>query len=223
MRYSITTIGYKSLNNIINRLNEAYSATLPPTEFIVVINNYSSESLKILEHVSKDPRVTRWAFVSQNIGCAKAFNIGFSLCKEDVMVALSDDCSVFGDTYRNMVSEFLDPKVGVVGVEYGGNLSNDKWDVAKGYLVAYRKSMIDSIGGYDESFSPLADERELGLKAQFNGWSLKIAQNCQWQHYFDISSKPHTIIDYMGEKIIPAEFVPRTYPKLQAKINNYNQ
>ena len=39
--YSVITIGYKSLDNIKNRLSECYDGPNPPNEFILVINYYS--------------------------------------------------------------------------------------------------------------------------------------------------------------------------------------
>tara|TARA_Y100000310_G_C20700345_1_gene829133 strand:+ start:3436 stop:4113 length:678 start_codon:yes stop_codon:yes gene_type:complete len=223
MNYSIATIGYKSFDNISRRVNEAYNSTHPPKEFVIVINPYgdSTETDKIIEFAKSDSRVTRWAILSQNIGCAKAFNLGFDLCKEECIFALSDDCSVGPETYGRMSSHFVDPKVGVVGVE-AGHTSGDKYSAAKGFLLAYRRSMILEVGGYFEEFSPLACERELCLRCQHMGWSMVIDSNCEWSHVHDISNNPHHTIEYMGEKFTANEFISLMYPKVQSRIDVYN-
>jgi GT2 family glycosyltransferase len=81
--YSVITIGYKSLKNIINRINEVYDGPNPPNEFILIINYYSEESWDILDYAKKDNRITRFVFCSQNIGFAKAINLGGSISKSD--------------------------------------------------------------------------------------------------------------------------------------------
>lgn len=223
MDYSIITIGYKSLDNIVKRTNEAYNSTRPPKEFVIVINPYGDlvETDKITEFAKADPRVTRWALMSQNIGCAKAFNLGFDLCKEECVFALSDDCSVGPETYEKMAAHFTNHNVGIVGVE-SGHTEGDKYSAAKGFLVAYRRSMLIEIGGYFEEFSPLACERELCMKCQHMGWSMVIASDCKWSHIHDISNNPHHTIEYMGDRITPNDFIPLMYPKVQERIDVYN-
>lgn len=222
MDYSVITIGYKSLNNIVARVNDAYNSTITPKEFIVVINNYSNDiTSKIVDYVIKEPRITRWALISQNMGCAKALNLGFDLCHEEYMVALNDDCSVGNQTFELLVKGFDSPKIGITGVE-AGHTFGDKYVAAKGFLLAFRKSMIDDIGGYDTTISPLACEREMCLKAQHKGWELKIVPGCQWFHIHDISNNPHTVINYLGKQLTPNNLLPVVYPRIQRKIDSYN-
>jgi hypothetical protein len=56
--YSVVTIGYKSLENIKNRVNESYEGPNPPDEFILIINHYSGESWAILEYAKNEKRIT---------------------------------------------------------------------------------------------------------------------------------------------------------------------
>mgnify|MGYP003149777753 CR=1 FL=1 len=158
MKYSIVTIGYKSFNNILNRVEEAFNSTLKPEEFIVVVNPYGNESetKKIVDFVRKDSRITRWVYCSQNIGCATAFNLGLAISDTEYIVCLSDDCEVGPITYEKMISSFKEESVGIVGVERGG-LPGEPM-TPKGFLLAYRKKMVQDIGGYSEISTPLAVE-----------------------------------------------------------------
>lgn len=204
MNYSLITIGYKSLDNIIKSIEEAKNSTLPPKEIIVIINSYAynDQTPKILQYVSSSKDITRWVYCSQNIGCAKAFNIGFSLATQEVMVALSDDCRVGPNTYELMMQEFNNHRVGIVGVKNGDPFRV----IAEGYLLAFRAQMIKEIGGYDEIASPLADETEFALRAYHHMWESAIAPGCQWSHVHDISNNPTHLINYLGEEMSPQGF-----------------
>jgi len=214
MKLSVATIGYKSLRNIQNVVGDIKESTIP-AELVVVINNYGNVSDGITDYVRSAP-VARWVRCSQNVGCAKAFNIGMSLCTGDVVVALNDDCRVGDDTYEKILEEFNDPRVGIVGVAEGRlkPLSYSEKCVdgtaVQGFLIAFRKKMLDEIGMYDPVASPLADEVELQLRAVVAGWKIVIARDVMWQHVFDISCNTQTKIMYQGEEWIPARDQPKT-------------
>jgi GT2 family glycosyltransferase len=222
MKYSIVVIAYKKLQNLINCLNDAFNSSMPPTEFIVLINPYDQEeTARILDYVQKDSRITRWAYMSQNVGAATAWNLGMAISNSEYIVVLSDDCGVGPTTYENMISEFSDSDVGVVGVQWGG-LIQDAAPTPKGFLLAYKKSMVKNIGGYSEKSAPLADEREFCLRALANGYKVKVANNCSWHHIHDISNHPHTVIKYLGNDWIPANGVPEYEREIQSSLEQYN-
>lgn len=221
MNYSIVTIGYKSLENIKRCVEEAYSSTIPPSEFVVVINPYvyNQQTQSIVDYVCNEKRITRFAYMSQNIGCAKAFNLGFSLCLGDKIVALSDDCRVGPTTYEKMLSAFCHDKVGIVGVEGGLPIKN--FVPAKGFLLMFNKKMIEEVRGYDEEASPLADETELALRAKTFGWESVIAKDCQWYHVHDVSIHVHQPINYMGMQITPESISNSFCQSMTNKKNNW--
>ena len=104
MSYSIVTIGYKSLQNIKHCVNEAYQSTLPPDEFILLINPYDEQTAKdILRYAISDTRISKYAFMSQNVGVATAWNLGMAMSTSDYIVILNDDCRVGPQTYENMI------------------------------------------------------------------------------------------------------------------------
>jgi len=198
MEYSIFTTGWKSLNNLRLCVAEAYESTIPPSEFCVVINPYGYHTPDIIDYCVKEERITRYALMSQNIGCARGFNTGFNLCNSPFVVALSDDCRVGPTTYEKMIKEFDDSQVGIVGIEMGGRPEH-KRPTLKGFLLAFRLEMIDEIGGYSMLNGPLADEHDLGLKAWANGWKSVVAKNCEWEHFHDISAHPDQDLPFMGK------------------------
>lgn len=223
MNYSIVTIGYKSLQNIKACVDEAYQSTLPPNEFVLLINPYDQQTAKdILTYAASEPRITRYAYMSQNVGVATAWNLGMAMSTSDYIVVLNDDCRVGPQTYENMIREFSNPRVGIVGVESGGNPGDAK-PTAKGFLLAFSKELFLNIGGYPEKSSPLADEVEFGLRAWANGYETAIAKNCSWSHIHDISNNPQTTINYLGSPWTPTKDQPDYLNYVKPVINQYNE
>jgi GT2 family glycosyltransferase len=222
MNYSIVVIAYKKLQNLINCIHDAFNSSLPPTEFIVIVNPYDKdETSKILDYVKNEPKITRWVYMSQNVGVATAWNLGMAISNSEYIVVLNDDCRVGPTTYENMILEFSDSDVGVVGVKWGGYIQ-DAAPTPQGFLIAYKKSMIKNIGGYSEKSSPLADEREFCLRALANGYIAKVANNCSWHHIHDISNHPNTVIKYLGNDWIPDDGVPKYQYDIKELMDEYN-
>ena len=224
MKYSIVTIGYKSFNNILSRVTEAFSSTLKPAEFIVIVNPYENEfeTKKIVDFVRNDIRITRWTYCSQNIGCATAFNLGLAISDTDYIVCLSDDCGVGPVTYEKMIECFKDESVGVVGAERGGNPGEPM--TPKGFLISYRKKMVQDIGGYSEISTPLADEREFGMRAIYNGWRVEVPAGCEYTHVHDVSNNPSRPFTYLNKTVVPqgpGGFQPEQLRRLKEKIDSY--
>lgn len=227
MNYSIVMIGYKSLDNIKNRINEAYSDGAP-NEFILIINYFSEESLKILDYAKTEPRITRYIYCSQNIGFAKAINLGASISKSNNIIIANDDCSTNSRTHKNLCLA-LDQKEtnGISCLEIGGK-HDDTIPVPKGFLLAVKKSIIPKIGGYlyDEIASPLGCERELTYRIKVAGYDLVLANDCHHQHVHDISNHPQTMINYLGVEMSPQGEKPfqfETEKILNQKINKWKE
>lgn len=224
-KYSIVTIAYKSLENIKNRINEAFEGENPPTEFILIINYYSKVSWDILEYAKTEPRITRFVFNSQNIGFAKAMNLGVSITKTPYIIMTNDDCKSNQSTYSAMVNELKLDNVGLSCVGYGTR-PIDTINVPLGFLIGIKKSIVKEIGGYvyDEDASPLGCEVELTYRTKFYGYELSISKHRFYEHIFDISSKPKTILNYLGEEMSPQGNNPfqfETINKIEKKINFY--
>lgn len=225
--YSVITIGYKSLDNIKHRLSESYDGPNPPDEFILVINHYSDESYKILDFAKNESRITRFAYFSQNVGFAKAINIGYKLCKSENFIVLNDDCSINQTTLTGLVDLLDEEGIGITSILTGG-YPNDPIITPQGFILGLKKEMIEKIGGYvyDEVASPLGCERELTYRANYFGYKFKNNNSLYYKHIHDISSNPTTMINYMGELISPLgenAFQYNTLRLLEEKINFYKK
>jgi len=224
--YSIITIGYKSLDNIKKRINEVYLGPNPPNEFILIINYYSDESWRILEYAKNEMRITRYIFCSQNIGFAKAINLGYKISESENLIILNDDCEVNQNTCFSL-SEMLVENFGISTILLGGK-SEDLSPMPQGFILGIKKKIVDEIGGYvyDEIASPLGCERELTYRVKLLGYDLAWNSTLYFKHVYDISSQPQTMINYLGKNISPRglnSFQEYTESKLDEKINNHKQ
>lgn len=226
--YGVVTIGYKSLDNIKNRIEESFNGENPPSEFIVIINYYSEVSWEILNFLKDDKRVTRFIFCSQNIGFAKAMNLGSSICKCDNIILLNDDCSINQNTLTEL-SSILDgnDNVGLSTILLGGK-HDDTIPVPQGFILGIKRNVINKIGGYvyDDIASPLGCERELTYRVKFNGYDLINNPKLYFNHVHDISNNPTNFINYLGDDMTPQgerAFQFYTESELDKKINFYKK
>lgn len=225
-KYSILMIGYKSLDNVKKRINEAYTDG-NPTEFILIINYYSEESWRILEYVKNEPRVTRFIFCSQNIGYAKAMNLAYNISLTENLIICSDDCSTNSHTHRSLINALQDPKIGISCLLYGTR-TEDIINLPQGFILGIKKEAIQKSGNYiyDEIASPLGCEVELAYRIKVSGFdSIKISDGW-FSHHHDISNNPKDIINYLGIKMSPQgenAFQFETEEKLKQKIESHKK
>jgi len=224
--YAILTIGYKSLDNIKKRVEEAYSG-FPPDEFILIINFYSEESWKILEYAKNEPRITRFIFSSQNMGFAKAINLAYKISWSKYLIMLSDDCAVHPATYKSLVETLIPDNIGISCVGMGGK-PNDIISIPQGFVLGLKSKMIKDCGDYvyDEIASPLGCERELAYRAATKGYITAKANECVYSHIHDISNNPEAIINYLGRQMSPRgfqHFQDYTETELEKKIDEHKK
>ena len=220
--YSLITLGWKSLDNIKAVYKEADESTHPPKEFVVV-NNYFNSTVgsEIESFITKAPR-TKYVLPSANIGIGLAWNLAMCMAESRHCIIVNDDCRVGRNTYELMMKEFdKEEKVGCVGVTWGGK-PEDKKPTPQGFLIAFDKEMIYSIGGFKEFYNPFADERELCLRGWVGGYKSRVAEGCEYSHIHDISNNPYQSIPFLGKTIVPREIQENLEPIMKKFIDYYN-
>lgn len=177
-------------------------------ETVLVINNYDADparTRKIEEFARSNPEITRWALLSHNIGVARAWNLGAQMCEGEALIILNGDCVLGQGAVCALIEPFSNKFIGVVGV--GGWREGVK-TTAKGltegvfgYCFAVRRRAYEDAGGFDNNFSPLADEAEFCARVWDRGWGVYIAEGVDCKHEYNISEKPHEDIIYFGNKL----------------------
>lgn len=167
---------------------------------IIVVDNGSTDGSVEMVRASF-PHVTLLAN-SQNLGFAKAVNLGIQASKEEYIALLNNDTVVNPHWLSSLVSAMQrDPKVGLAGGKiyyyelekvfwgYGGKvdlLTGLTWNVGKGekdagnydydYIPAcaliIKRETIEKIGFFDEEYFAYFEDTDLNIRARMFGYNV---------------------------------------------------
>ncbi|MBI2027356.1 MAG: glycosyltransferase [Deltaproteobacteria bacterium] len=181
-------------------------------EVVFVINSYEadlSHTKNLVEFINNRKDVTRFVVVSQNIGIARAWNIGAQLCEGELLMILNGDFILGSGAVSKLLKPFENETIGIVGI--GGVRDGRKTDEeglcdnVHGSGIVIRRSVFIKLGGSDEAFSPICDEVELCSRLWKQGYGSYIAPAVPHFHSPGISRRIHEDILYMGRKIDRAQ------------------
>ena len=164
-----------------------------PTLQVIIADDGSKDgtSAVVAEAFGGDPRVT--LLTLQNGGKAKAINRALATATGEIIIALDADTQFEPETIGRLTRWFVDPALGAVaGDARVGNRINlvTRWQaieyitaqnlerralagfeamtVVPGAIGAWRRSALDSVGGYPEN--TLAEDQDLTIAVQRAGW-----------------------------------------------------
>jgi poly-beta-1,6 N-acetyl-D-glucosamine synthase len=189
---SVIIPAFNEENVIVETVRNILKSNYADLDVIVVDDGSKDNTAGVLrQHFEHDPRVT--AIRIANGGKANALNVGLAAARGEVIVALDADTQFNRDAIARLVRWFSDPSLGAVaGNAKVGNRINmiTRWQaleyvvaqnlerralaalgtmtVVPGAIGAWRKSAIESIGGF--STNTLAEDQDLTIALQRAGW-----------------------------------------------------
>ena len=176
MNYPNASIVIPTLNNV-NTLKKVVKEMLEinyPSDFeIIIVNDGSTDSTKKMleENFSSNKKISIINF-SKNQGVCKARNAGIKAAKGEIIVNMDHDCIPGKDWLKEMVKPFFNPKVGVVsGYNYYGGTS-----------TAFRKRLLDRVGGYDEDYFYYREDTDLSFKVMELGYDFVLTDKARFLH-----------------------------------------
>jgi GT2 family glycosyltransferase len=158
----------------LRRLLPALEALAADGVEVVVVDDGSSDATgDVLASVGQ---VT--AIRQPNAGAAAARNAGWRQTEAPIVVFLDDDCTPLPGWPRDLIGPFSDPSIGGVGgrivgsgrsiidtfveverlVDHGRDLGADGVDYLVTANAAYRRALLEQVGGFDEGFAGAAGE-----------------------------------------------------------------
>lgn len=144
------------------------------TDFeIVVIDDLSNDHTKEIIENFKDKRI-RYCRNEKWLGIAKNRNRSLKYARGDYVFFTDGDCIVSQDWIEQGMSFLKNPdcagvegKSYYVSKQYKPTLSDHTYESGRGKFmtnnIAYKRSIVESIGGFDERYS-YHDDRDLGLR-----------------------------------------------------------
>jgi hypothetical protein len=113
MDLSVIIVNWKSVDYLRACLRSLYGETFGINFEVIVVDNDSHDNCK--EVLQEFPAVSLIA-AGENLGFARANNLGYSRCHGEVLLFLNPDTEILGDDLTRMVRYLLShPTVGAVG------------------------------------------------------------------------------------------------------------
>jgi len=128
---------------------------------IIVVSDGSSDGTKemMANEFSREKKISFINF-DKNFGVCRARNAGIARASGEIVVNMDHDCVPAKDWLSEMVKPFKDPHVGIVS-GYGG---------FGGTSTAFRKELLDRVGGYDEEYFYYREDTDLAFKIMELGY-----------------------------------------------------
>lgn len=163
---SIVVATYNRANVLQKVLNAMLKLHYPAEYEVIVVNDGSRDNTReVLENFSKNPKIKIINF-EKNHGVCKARNEGIKIAKHEIVVNMDHDCIPKKNWLNDLVSGFDYEKVGVVS-SYGGY---------GGTSTAFRKNLLEKVGGYDEDYGYYREDTDLTFKIIELGYEFKLVK-----------------------------------------------
>ncbi|HEX8057123.1 MAG TPA: glycosyltransferase [Novosphingobium sp.] len=189
---SVLIPAFNEAKVIVDSIRRVLASDEVRIEVIVIDDGSSDGTSAVVEAAfSQEPRVR--LLTLENGGKARALNEGLKLAGSDIVIALDADTQFEAETIARLARWFVDPQVGAVAgnakvgnrvnlvtrwqaVEYvtAQNLERralmlfDAITVVPGAVGAWRRTALDSVGGYPTD--TLAEDQDLTIAIQRQGW-----------------------------------------------------
>jgi len=169
MHYPQASIVIATLNNapVLGRVLKAMLELEYPNDFeVIVVNDGSTDNTKQMleKEFGKEKKIR--VFHIPNSGVCRARNTGIKAARFPIVVNMDHDCIPEKQWLEKIVRGFEDKRVGVVSSfgHYGGT------------STAFRKELLDRVGGYDEEYFYYREDTDLSFKIMDLGYEFRVVQ-----------------------------------------------
>lgn len=195
-------------------LIESVPASMHGSWELIVVCNGADRTL--VDYIRGSQTVTRAAFLSQNAGVARAWNIGAHLALGEFVVFANEDLVLGPQSTQKLVDALAgDHSIGVVGprgslwtitrsaarhMEYVSGPGLVDCDVVSGFLFGMRRDVLQRAGYFDDTLAPCSyEEVDIGLAVRAAGFRLCALSGLAFEHDWGVSAwNPDRRIEWMG-------------------------
>ncbi len=139
---------------------------------IIVVNDGSTDGTKSFLDAYAKGKKRLLVFHQPNSGVCRARNRAIENAKYEIVVNMDHDCIADRDWLDKIVKGFDSEKVGVVS----------SYDYYGGTSTAFRKELLEKVGGYDEDYRYYREDTDLSFKIMDLGYKFKLVK-AGYLHY----------------------------------------
>ncbi len=164
---SIVVASYNNEAGLEQVLDAMLGLNYPNQFEIIVVDDGSSDNTveMLAKKFGREKRITIIAH-AKNKGVCAARNEGIKAAKFPIVVNMDHDCIPERNWLRQLVKGFVDEGVGVVSSfgSFGGT------------STAFRRELLDQVGGYDERFFYYREDTDLTFNIMDLGYSYRLVK-----------------------------------------------
>lgn len=166
MNTSIIVTTYNAKKTLKKTLNTLLNQNFKGKYEIIVINDGSKDSTKEFLDEFKKGKKNLKVFHQKNSGVCKARNKGILNSQHEIVINMDHDCIAEKDWLQKMVDGFTSEKIGIVSA----------YDYYGGTSTAFRKDLLNKVGGYDEEYRYYREDTDLTFKIMDLGYKFKLVK-----------------------------------------------
>jgi len=175
---TVVILSWNRKEEVLETLTNLMNSRFKNFEVVLVDNSSSDGTVEAVSRMFPDVRTIR---MPDNRGIY-GYNVGFANARGKYVVVLDDDSHPARESLGKIArafSEDKEKKIGVIAMgivnSSTGRIVTENWPAGDwitfwGCGAAFRKELLDDIGGYDEDFFIYANEYDLAIRAMDAGW-----------------------------------------------------
>ncbi len=158
---------------------------------IIVVNDGSTDGTAqmLAKNFGKEKKVIA-INQARSLPC-KARNNGIKKAKFEFAVIMDDDCIPEPDWLQNLINGFSSEKMGIVS----------SFDLFGGTSTAFRKNVLEEVGGYDEEYGYYREDTDLVMRIMEKGFESRLVKaDFLHEHKMDAPKGISGIFEYGIER-----------------------
>jgi len=222
MDLSIITVNYNTGEHLRTCLRSLLDQTIISYEIIVIDNASTDQSLTCTQNIVDNGKI-KWIKNDKNVGFSKANNQAFSLSQGRLIYFINPDAKLLTPKGLSLMIQHMDqhPTVGILGttlIESGKNIppkyrypgeqyiikplhslvGDIAWVIGASLMI--RRSIFESLHGFDEQFFLYGEETDLCLRTRQLGFSIAHLESVVVEHIGGASESNTLAFDYYKRK-----------------------
>ncbi|MBI2530527.1 MAG: glycosyltransferase family 2 protein [Candidatus Diapherotrites archaeon] len=168
-KFPNASIVIATFNNapILRRVLEAMLKLEYPAQYEIIVADDGSKdgTREMLQSNFRNNKKIKLIFLKHG-GVCKARNAGIKAARFPIVINMDHDCIPSRNWLRDMAGGFDSEKIGIVSA----------YDYYGGTSTAFRKNLLNKVGGYDEDYVYYREDTDLSFKIMDLGYEFKLVK-----------------------------------------------